>query len=102
MNAWRGAPLVGVKTTVTTLPAGAAAIPGESLSHGRKRSSTESPGDANGRLVAPRVELKVLAVCGIRLHAARVAEGIHDDATRNRGTSIRNRPTRLAIIEPPF
>src|SRR4029450_4625261 len=44
-------------------------VPG-APSHGRVRTSTASPGAANGRFVAPRVASKLLLVPGIKLQPA--------------------------------
>src|SRR5262245_50523263 len=105
MTAWRAAPgLVGVKITVTTLPVAAAGMPGESVSHGRTPISTLSPGAANGRLVAPRVELNVLAVCGIRLQAACAACGMsQENAIGTSGRIVKQiprRPSTVRIVSP--
>src|SRR5262245_31465398 len=98
----RGARLfVGVKTRVTMLLAAAAAIPGELASQGRACTSTLSPGEANGRLVAPSVELKVFSACGITSQAACTASGVAPPrhiATRQTAAAASRDPN---FIVPP-
>jgi hypothetical protein len=71
-----GAAVGGTNARVTTWSAAAAAKPGDGASHsGLCRSSTKSPGRANGRSTLPRTPRKDVAVPGIWLQLAAASCG---------------------------